>query len=61
MQYLPSGFYRVSSGGHFYWLNEQPGDPQLNLPKSGLSTLMNVPGIGPNFKLRLLPSTLLRS
>lgn len=61
MQYEPLDFYNLSSLGHFCWLMVQPGLPQLNFPKSGLFTLMKVPGIGPNLTPKLLPSTLLKS
>lgn len=44
-----------------FWLNVHEGDPQLNFPRSGLSTRMKVPGMGPNRTLRLFPSTLLKS
>jgi hypothetical protein len=61
IQYEPVDFYNLSYFGHFCWLIVQPGTPQLNLPKSGLSTRMNVPAMGPNFTPKLLPSTLLKS
>ncbi len=48
MQYFPELVSRVIYGGHIFWLNLHEGVPQLNFPKSGLSTFWYVPGIGPN-------------
>ena len=57
----PDSVSNWSYFGQRVWLIVQEGLPQLNLPKSGLSTLINVPGIGPKLTPKLFPSTLLRS